>query len=266
MNDEARIERDIAAFAEEVHSALSGGYQIQSIAGRWPDLDLATAYRIAALVDELRGERVVGRKIGFTNRTIWNRYGVDGPMWGNVSDRTLMRLTDRPVSLAGLSEPRLEPEVAVCLARSPEPGMSDEALLETIAWFAPAFEIVHSIYPGWRFSLADCIASNALHGRLLLGPPVAAGPWALTLPETVVTLRRGEEVVDTGVGANVLDGPLSALRYLVDMFAENGAVLGVGEVVSTGTITDAFPIAPGETWSAAYGDSPLAAITAQFEV
>ncbi|GAB5374106.1 MAG: fumarylacetoacetate hydrolase family protein [Acuticoccus sp.] len=212
----------------------------------------------------LRGERTVGRKIGFTNRTIWERYGVDGPMWSDVTDRTLLQIADGPVSLAGLSQPRLEPEVAVCLAHSPTPGMSDETLIGCIAWFAPAFEIVQSIYPDWRFTLADCIAANALHARLLVGTPAEPGPWALELPQMEVTLRHGEEAVDKGVGANVLDGPLAALRFLVEMRATEGAVLAPGEIISTGTITDAWPIAPGETWTADYGDTPLSTITAEF--
>lgn len=257
-------DRDITAFAEEIFAAIAEGRQIQSISARVPDFDAAAAYRVASVVGALRGERTVGRKIGFTNRTIWERYGVDGPMWSDVTDRTLLQIADGPVSLAGLCQPRLEPEVAVCLAGSPSPGMSDETLIGCIAWFAPAFEIVQSIYPDWRFTLADCIAANALHARLLVGPPAEPGPWALGLPQMEVTLRRGETAVDKGVGANVLDGPLAALRYLVEMRAAEGAVLAPGEIISTGTITDAWPIAPGETWTADYGDTPLSSITAEF--
>ncbi len=39
-----------------------------------------------------RGERPVGRKIGFTNRTIWAEYGVYAPIWGDMYDTTLRDL------------------------------------------------------------------------------------------------------------------------------------------------------------------------------
>jgi 2-oxo-3-hexenedioate decarboxylase len=39
-----------------------------------------------------RGERVIGRKIGFTNRTIWAEYAVYAPMWGFVFDTTVRDL------------------------------------------------------------------------------------------------------------------------------------------------------------------------------
>ena len=33
--------------------------------------------------------------------------------------------------------------------------------------------------------------------------------------------------------------------------------LAAGEIVTTGTLTDAWPIAPGETWESDYGDLPV---------
>src|SRR5436190_466569 len=62
-------------------------------------LTMPQAYRIAAEIRDLRlarGERIVGRKIGFTNRTIWDEYGVHAPIWGYVYDRTLPDPRRRP--------------------------------------------------------------------------------------------------------------------------------------------------------------------------
>lgn len=253
------------ALAREVFDAISAPRQIAAISGRVPDFDRAAAYAVSARVKALGGAPSVGRKIGFTNRTIWERYGVDGPMWGDMTDASLTPVSDEPVSLAPFCEPRLEPEVALRLAADPTPDMDEEALLGIVEWFAPAFEIVHSIYPSWRFTLADCIAANALHGRLLLGPPTAPGDWARGLPDMELTLSRGGTPVETGVGENVLGGPLSALRDLVaTLAADGGPALRKGEIISTGTITDAWPIAPGDTFSASYGTTPLATITARF--
>jgi 2-oxo-3-hexenedioate decarboxylase len=51
--------------------------------------DTAAAYQQALAVRQLRqqrGEVAKGYKIGFTNRTLWQRYEVFGPMWGTVWD------------------------------------------------------------------------------------------------------------------------------------------------------------------------------------
>ena len=62
--------------------------------------------------------QAMGRKIGFTNRTIWDEYQIGAPMWGYIYDRTVHDLADveATVSLAGLAEPRIEPEIIFGLA------------------------------------------------------------------------------------------------------------------------------------------------------
>lgn len=210
------------------------------------------------------GRRIVGRKIGFTNRALWPLYGVDAPIWGAVHPETLLE-AGAPVALAGLMEPRLEPEIALGLAEAPEAGDDAAALHRRLAWVAPAFEVVQSPYPGWRFDTADATAAGALHGRLILGAKVPAGRIA---PEALaglrVVLRRDGAEVARGVGAAALGGPLEALAHLVRVLAAEGApALAAGEVVSTGTLTDAAPIAPGEAWEAAF-DAPLGALRVVF--
>src|SRR5690606_28720592 len=109
---------------------------------------------------QAQGWQPVGRKIGFTNRGIWARYGVDRPMWSHVWDRTLTwaRAGRASLSLRGFMEPRIEPEVVFRLARPLPAGDDPEALLAACEWMAPGFEIVHSVFPGWRFTAADCTA------------------------------------------------------------------------------------------------------------
>ena len=243
--------------AREVADAITTATQIIPFSLRGAQLDLAAAYRSVVELRALRGRRVVGRKIGFTNRSIWARYGVSSPMWGDVLADTCTDLgeKDQSVALVGLAEPRLEPEIALVLAKAPRADMSLSELADCIGWVAPALEIVQSIYPGWQFDITDCIVAGALHGRLLLGPRVPAQSLDLAqLPEVAVTLCKNDEMVEGGIGANALDGPIHALAHLVAVLEADALnpPLAPGEVVSTGTLTDAWPVAPGETWSARY--------------
>ena len=85
-------ETDVEAIAAEAFALLGAGRQIAPFSDRYPNFGMDDAYRVAAAVRmkrEARGERPVGRKIGFTNRTIWAEYNVYAPMWGHVYDRTL---------------------------------------------------------------------------------------------------------------------------------------------------------------------------------
>ena len=61
----------------------------------WPagsGLALGEAYERALSVRQLRlrrGEQPRGYKVGFTNRILWPRYGVDAPIWGTIYNTML---------------------------------------------------------------------------------------------------------------------------------------------------------------------------------
>jgi 2-oxo-3-hexenedioate decarboxylase len=63
----------------------------------------------------------------------------------------------------------------------------------------------------------------------------------------------------------VLGSPLLALAHLVQVLEKSGAPpLAAGEIVSTGTLTDAHPVAPGERWNTRFNDLPLPGLTVEF--
>jgi 2-oxo-3-hexenedioate decarboxylase len=213
---------------------------------------------------EARGERVVGWKIGFTNRTIWDRYGVHAPIWAPVWDTTLRVVdgTRAQVPVAGLMQPRIEPEVVFRFARAPHPGMDEAMLRGCLDGVTHGVEIVQSHCDGWLFSAPDTVVDGALHGRLYVGPWQPVSAWAdlgAELAATTMALACDGRIVDRGVGANVLDGPLAALRLWIDEMARRTPAWRVepGHVVSTGTITDAWPIAAGQRWTTQPGDARL---------
>jgi 2-oxo-3-hexenedioate decarboxylase len=264
---------NIEAVAAEAFEVLGTGRQITPFSKRFPDLDLEEAYRVTAALRQLResqGEMPIGRKIGFTNRTIWDEYQVNAPMWGYVYDRTVHDLADGGVSLTGLAEPRIEPEIIFGLGTTPTPDMDERAVLECVEWVAHGFELVQSIFPRWEFTLPDTVAAYGLHGMLLIGDrhdiTASVDTWARALSAFPIDLRRDGQIVDRGLAANVLGGPVSALRHLVAVLTrdQGNPPLKAGEIVTTGTLTRAFPVAPGETWTTEPAGIDLEGIGVQF--
>lgn len=249
-----------AAIADNLLTALSNRHQMQPLSDRVEGFDEGYAYRVSRAVTARRlaqGETPVGRKIGFTNRTIWEEYGVRRPIYGPVYDSTLF-MAEGPASasLAPYVEPRIEPEIVLGLAADPEPGMDEAALMGCIGWVAHGFEIVQSVFPGWAFRFEDCVAAFGLHGGLWVGPRMAVAPedraqWLDRLANFTLHLARDGQEVDVGRAANVLDGPVSALAHLVGVLAADPEAppLQAGELVTTGTVTRAFPVRPGERWT-----------------
>src|SRR6202050_2988424 len=129
---------DIAAIAGEVLAALAGKRQIPPFSSRPSGLSLSDAYRVTPLLRtafEARGEKITGRKIGFTNSGMWKAYGVDAPIWGYATDRNTREITQAAaVNVADFLEPRIEPEIMFGLRAAPSPGMTDDALLDCIDW------------------------------------------------------------------------------------------------------------------------------------
>jgi 2-oxo-3-hexenedioate decarboxylase len=274
-NDNPNHQTDLQAIAAEAFAVLDTGRQISPFSARLSAFDFDDAYGVTAAIRQMRetrGDMPVGRKIGFTNRTIWAEYNVDGPIWGYVYDRTVHNLAEigDAFSLSGLADPRIEPEIVFRLALAPAPGMNERALLDCIDWVAQGFEIVQSIFPGWKFSAPDTVAAFGLHGALLIGPyhsiAAHAEDWSRTLSTFEINLKRDGLLVDHGRAINVLDGPVSTLRYLVDVLARDqvNPPLAAGEIVTTGTLTRAFPVSAGETWTTEFAGVALDGIHVRF--
>lgn len=268
-------ERELDAIAAKVVPSLASHRQIPAFSRSAGGLSVADAYRLTPRLRstfEARGEHITGRKIGFTNRQMWAAHGVLAPIWGYCTDRTTYELATMPVQyVRDFVEPRIEPEIMFGLGKAPSPNMDEAALLDCIDWIALGYEVVQSIFPGWKFAASDTIAANALHGAVLVGNRHAIAPrkgaWRHELASFSVELYCDEKLSQTGGGALVLDSPLLALRHLVELLANDphNPPLGEGELISTGTLTLAMPVRAGETWTTRVHGIPLEDITLRFE-
>src|SRR5437879_4616072 len=104
MNGNTRALTELQAIAAEALAALDAGHQISPFSARLSAFDLDDVYRVTAAIRqmrEMRGEMPVGRKIGFTNRSVWPEYG---PICGYVYNRTVHNLAEigDTFSLVGL--------------------------------------------------------------------------------------------------------------------------------------------------------------------
>jgi len=248
----------------------------------WPtpldsDFKNTAAYDLALGMRKLRvarGEMPKGYKIGFTNRYIWLRYQVCAPIWGTVRSTTLSFCDgEGEIHLSPSCQPRIEADVVFGMKATPVPNASLKELYNAIEWVAPGFEVVQSHLLDWKFRAPDAIADGALHARLLVGRKLKVSNISTDateldslLAEMQVTLMKDGDIIDRGIGANVLDSPLCALHpFLKELRQCQGAQnLRPGDVVTTGLLTDAWPVLPGECWTAKFG-TPLSSLTVNFK-
>jgi 2-keto-4-pentenoate hydratase len=264
--------------AQSMHRALATGssHKIRNLIDN--PLSLAEAYRIGAQVMHLRktdGDSVSGWKVGFTNRTIWDQYQVHAPIVGPMYARSILRFAD-PSSLhcplEHIHEPRIEPEIVFEMRSSPHQEMDERELLNCVSAIGHGFEIVTSPYAAWKFSAVDTLVAAALHARMVLGPLLAVekvplSEWAQALSEFSIDLFCDKKIIDTGEAHDVLDGPLNVLRHLAGVLndPEAGAAyargIEPGDLITTGTVTRAFPVAANQQWETRIQGLPFAGIS-----
>lgn len=287
-------EETITACAARITEAYSRGTSIAPLTDEFPDLTEAQAYDIAEAVRHEReraGDRVVGWKIGFTNRTIWDQYGVHAPIWGPMYASTT-RAFEQPGRegaerepagsanapgaraageraagewpVAGLTEPQVEAEIAFRFSSAPRAGADERELLESIDGVSHTLEVVRCPYPDWVFRPADTMAAAGLHGGLAVGPwhsnePAERDDWARALTTFGLTIRGDDGVEGTGQAQNVLGGPLSALQHFIDESARlrGGVLIRPGDIVTTGTVPPAYPLRAGQHWTTEVDGLPL---------
>ena len=253
---------ELHAIARLVKTAQDQGLPLTPITSQTTGFDSTTAYAVADLIHAMRladGARAVGRKIGFTNPAMWAQYGVGAPVWAYVYDTTVTYLPDTlnapaTCSLRGFVNPKIEPEIIFHFHAAPPPGADALAVLACIDWVAHGFEMVQSHYPDWKFQAPDAIADWGLHGRLLVGKQQAVDTLGAGLSEALaaftLALSEGGVARETGQGANVLGNPLAAVVHLMQVLASQSPhqSLRANELVTTGTVTSAYSVQPGQTW------------------
>lgn len=159
----------LTKIADEVFDTMVAPREVSPFSERFPGFGLYQIVNEVRRRREGRGERVVGRKIGFTNTVAWSGYGISGPIWNYLYDTTTIDLKPGSTFPLGVwPNIRMETEVALGLCKAPQPTMEDMDLLRCIEWAALDFEICTSIFRNWQFKVADA-AATGVHVALLLG-------------------------------------------------------------------------------------------------
>lgn len=177
--------------------------------------------------------------------------GVHEPIYGYICSDMLLE-QEEPLAVKELIHPRAEPEIAFLLARDlAGPGITAAKALEATEFVAPAMEIIDSRYREFRFTLADVIADNASSGRVVLGRS-RASPRSVDLRLVEAALEKNGEVVERGLGADVLGDPAEAVAWLANKLAETGQHLKAGDLVMPGALCNAHPLAADDVLRARF--------------
>jgi 2-keto-4-pentenoate hydratase len=237
---------DPADLASQLETARRYGVTLSSRRGTEHAVSLDRAYEIGRSLEVERvaaGWRPAGWKLGFTNQALWSRLGLDRPIRARLYQQTLCA---GDLDISSLIAPRIEPEIVVGFQTDVPEGSGIDTIAGAIGWVAAGLEVVQCHFTDWELTPAEAVADAGLHAALAIGPKAAVDSGAVRgLASATSELLRDGAQVATGFGGDVLGGPLDALRWLLGRLP--GGVVE-GEVVTTGTLTMALAVRPGEQW------------------
>lgn len=249
-----RSDELIQTCARALEQAEQSRVPIAPLSETYPFLTPVQSYAIQSAwldIKRAQGMRLIGRKIGLTSQAMQQQMGVDQPDYGFLLDTMVVSPGGR-LACSELIQPRIEPEIAFWLAEDIRgPGITAAHVLSATRGVSAALELVDSRITNWRITLVDTIADNASSGRMIVSEAVVPVE-RLDLATVSTELTRNRELVGTGTGAAVLGHPATAVAWLANKLAEFGVALLAGQVILSGSMCGAVPVAPGDICRATF--------------
>jgi 2-keto-4-pentenoate hydratase len=226
--------------------------------------DLMSAYAVQRALTSLRlgrGDAVVGWKLGYTTAAMREQMGIDAPNYGPLL--TSMKVHAGVLSV-DLLHPRVEPEIALVLARDPGPGASAQQVLAACGRAVLALEVVDSVWTDYRFDLEHNTADGSSAAGFVLGVELPLTARTVDVVLTVEPSLGLEPATQTETGSGALADAAGSVAWLADRLHEEGLALRAGDVVLTGGLTRAMPVEPGSLARAhATGPGVTASVSVQ---
>lgn len=213
--------------SEPLHITIAESYELQS----------AIAFQ-----RELRGETIIGYKVGCTSRQIQAQLGVNEPIFGRLFAQE-SHPSGSSLSAAAFANLAVEGELAVRLGRNLSgPCITLEDCHEAIKATFAVIELHHYVLPPAWPRPQWLIASGGLHaGFIESKADTPDNPMAQS-----ITLRVNHNVVGTVNDETGLVSPSRSLLWLASRLRDFGLQLKAGQLILTGSPLPLFPVGPGD--------------------
>jgi 2-keto-4-pentenoate hydratase len=220
----------------------------------------ADGYAVQAEIARLSGQHVVGWKIAATSAAGQKHIGVDGPLAAPLlGTRVVQNSPATPAfSMDGNIMKVAEAEFAFRFAKPLPPRAepySMEEVLAAVESLHPGIEVPDSRYNDFvKVGAPQLIADLACACWYALGPAASNGWRQRDLTTHAATASINGERVASGTGANVLGDPRLALTWLANELSTYAGGISAGQFVTTGTCVVPPAVAPGDLFTADFGD------------
>jgi 2-oxo-hept-3-ene-1,7-dioate hydratase len=252
---------EIEAEAEALFQAERLGRQRGLISLAHPDAGLDEAYAIQAALVRRKlalGRRGIGWKIGLTSRAMQEALKITTPDSGILLDDMLFA-EGATVAAGRFIQPRVEAEVAFVMQAPLSGAATTRADVKAAtAFVVPSLEILDTRIlradpaTGRARTIVDTISDNAANAGIVLGDQRHAVD-DVDLRWVGAIVKRDGVVEETGLGAGVLDDPVTGILWLVHRLARYGQGLSAGDIVLSGSFIRPIEAPPASRFHADFG-------------
>ncbi|WBU59270.1 2-oxo-hept-4-ene-1,7-dioate hydratase [Paracoccus albus] len=262
-------EAQIAAAADDLLKAEDSRVQTGLLSRRHPGMTLDDAYAIqsAQMTRKLAaGRKIIGWKIGLTSTVMQQALGIETPDSGVLYDDMLFE-NGATVPAGRFIQPRIEAEIAFVMKAPLDGEVTREQVLAATEAVVPSIEILDTRVmrkdpeTGQPRVIVDTVSDNAANAGIVLGAERHA-PDAHDLRWVGAILRKNGAVEATGLGAAVLDDPVTGLVWLARRMQQYGQRIEAGQVVLSGSFIAPIECPPGTRIEAEFG--PFGSVAVSF--
>lgn len=262
--------QDITEAAEALYLAEQSRRQIGLLSQAYPDMGLDQAYAVqAALVARkiAAGNPQIGWKIGLTSRAMQEALQITTPDSG-VLLADMLFPSGGTIPAGRFIQPRVEAEIAfVMKAPLAGAGLTRADVLAATDYVCASLEIldtrIQRVDPatGNIRRVTDTISDNAANAGLVLSD-MRHAPEAFDLRWVGALVKRDGVVEETGLGAGVLDDPVTGILWLLDRLAQYGQGIKAGDILLSGSFIRPIEAPIGSRFEADFG--PCGEVTISF--
>jgi 2-keto-4-pentenoate hydratase len=238
----------IEQLATQVLARYDQVQTVDGMADEFARLGIDDAYRVQlALVDQrcARGEQIVGRKVAFTSPGTMTQFGVSESAFGTILSGGVFADGDA-VPVSRFPAVGAEAEVGFVIGEELKgPGVTITQVLKASTGVVPAIEIINLCITHTPWNALEVIATNAVHGGIVLGGQITPLDGLNLRYEGMVAEVDGEPV-GSGAGVEVLGHPAAAVAWLANKLAAFELALRPGDLVLSGSIIRMLEVKAGQ--------------------
>lgn len=247
----------VTTAANSLYIAEKTGIQRGLLSAEYPQAGLDDAYAVQKALIDLKlaeGRKVIGWKIGLTSRAMQQQLNITTPDSGVLLDD--MAFADGAIIPPGrFIAPRIEAEIAFVMKAPLAGKVSRDQVLAATAYVTPALEILDTrivrTEAGKIRTIIDTVADNAANAGILWGSARHAPEIDLRWVGAILT--RNGVVEETGLGAGVLNDPVTGIIWLAERLGQYGQRIESGQIILSGSFVRAIECPKGCSIDADFG-------------